>query len=429
MWEPASINRTEARWHVAVPFEIRGPLDVDILRESVEQIVRRHEILRTTYTEHDGQPTAVVRPPGRVELPVDDLRGEPDPPARAEEILESELHVPYDLEAGPLLRLRVLRLGAQEYRLLRMSHHLINDALSWRVFFQELAQIYAALHAGRPSPLGVEPELQYLDYAFWERACLRPDSERYRSEVAWWQRQLDPPPAALTLPFARPQPDPNASPSSGVLRWGLPAADSDALDRIGRGAGATYFMTRLAVFGALLALDTGQRDYVIGTPVSTRIRAELQHMIGPFLNFGVLRLRFPEDPSFRGWLGEVRRAVVDTGLRVTIPWEELMPELRRREVQIPIIPARFVAWSALSPMRFAGIELESLPRRCADSWGFRLGVNRPYESDRCWAEFDPRTYDPAAVQGFLGRLQALVAAVCAEPDRSLRDLHSTVLVI
>jgi non-ribosomal peptide synthetase component F len=429
MWQPGAISETQARWHVAVPFQIRGPLDVGVLRESIQQIVHRHEILRTTFTEQDGQPIAIVGPGAPVALAVDDLRAEPDPAARSEEILESELHVPYDLESGPLLRWRLLRFGAQEYRLLRMSHHLIHDALSWRIFFRELALIYPALRDGRPSPLADEPELQYFDYALWERACLRPDSERYRSEIAWWQRQFDPPAPPLALPFARAEPDPDAQSSDGVLRWGIPAAHSDTLDRIGRRAGATYFMTRLAAFCALLALETGQRDIVIGTPVSTRIRAELQNMIGPFLNFGVLRLRFPEDPSFHGWLGEVRRAVIDTGSRVTIPWEQLMPELRGRDVQIPMIPARFVAWSALGPMRLGDVELEPLPRRCAESWGFRLGVNRPYETDRCWTEFDPRIHDPVAVRAFLARLQTLVAAVCAEPDRSLRDLHSAAALI
>lgn len=423
MWS-AGAGGSDARWQVVVPFRVDGELDVDVLRASVQCLVARHEILRTTFTDCEDRPLAVVRPSMAVELAAEDLRGAVDPLSRAEEILASEALRPFDLERGPLLRLRLLRVGDAEHRLLRVSHHIIHDALSWRIFFDELGRIYDALLDGRPSPLADAPQLQYLDYAVWERASVRRGSPSREAEVDWWQRTLSPPPPPLRLPFARPERVPAAEQDAGAISWGLPAASSDALDRIARAAGGTYFMTRLAAFAALLALDGGVDDLVIGTPVSTRSRTELQRMFGPFLNFGVLRLRLAGDASFRGWLAEVRRTVVDVGSHVSVPWEQLSAQLRERGVAIPMVWARFVAWPVIAPMTLGGVTVEALPRRCTELWGFRLGVNQPYESDRCWAEFDPCLHDPAAVRRFLNRLTAFVAAICAAPDRPLSELHA-----
>ncbi len=426
MWDAAELDATRPRWHVVVPFAIRGPLDPDLLRASIAEVVARHEILRTTFTERDGQPVALVHSEMTVALTCRDLRGEDDPEGAVDAATAAELQAPFDLRAGPLLRFALLRVGEQEHRLLRVSHHLVHDALSWRTFFGELTRAYAARREGRPSPLGPEPELQYTDFVHWEREWLTPESDRWRAELAYWHRCLGPPLPPLALPFARSEPVGDGPTGPGVLRWGLAPGDSDALDRLGRQVGATYFMTRLAAFAALLALEGDSEDLVIGTPISTRIRAELQDMIGPFLNFVVLRMRFTGAPTFRGWVGEVRRTVIDAGAHATVPWERLMPELRERGVTIPRVATRFVAWSALSPMRFADLELEPLPRECDEPWGFRLGVNRAFEADRCWVEFDPREHDRDAVRAFLDRLQTLIAVVAAEPDRPLRDLHSAV---
>jgi amino acid adenylation domain-containing protein len=429
VWRSRAFKRTDPFWNVAVPFRIRGPLDPAALRKSIDHIVRRHEILRTTFTQYGGTPMAVVRALSPTQLAIEDLRGEPDADAKVQEILDQELRQPFDLEQGPLLRWRLLRVGPQEYRLLRMSHHMIHDALSWRVFFRELAVTYEALQAGTPPPLKGAPPLQYLDYAIWERAALRPKSRRYQDELAWWRRRFEAPAPPPPLPFERAEPDSRAQPGEGFLRWGIEPQHATALDQLGRACGATFFMTRLATASALLALETGTEDLVIGTPASTRTRPELQDMIGVFLNYVLVRLRFTGEPTFQQWLGEVRRSVIDTSARVSIPTERLRRELRAEGVRLPVPAARFVAWPTLAPMRFGGIEVEPLPRRCAEASGFRLGVNRAYEADRCWAEFDPKVHDPVGVEQFLGRLRALIAAVAAEPDRPLRDLHAAVAVL
>jgi non-ribosomal peptide synthetase component F len=147
-------------------------------------------------------------------------------------------------------------------------------------------------------------------------------------------------------------------------------------------------------------------------------------MIGPFINFRILRLRFRGDPSLRDWIDEVRRTVIGVVSHGVIPWEQLMAELGSRGVRAPQLTARFLAWWAMPPIRFAGLELEPLPKHYGEAWGFRLIVNPEDEAEGCWAELDPKVYDPDGVRAFLTRLKALVAAACAQPDHSLRALHS-----
>jgi hypothetical protein len=436
MWSSARHERRDPFWNVVVPYRVRGPLDAEALRASVERIIHRHEILRTTFVDADRAGRAVVREPERFEIRLHDLRGAPDSDVQPEleRLLAEELVTPFRLERGPLLRMTLVRTAEQDHRMLRTTHHLVHDALSWRVFFRELALLYAAQIAGAPDPLGAAPELQYLDYSVWERSAPRADSRRYRAELDWWERRFDPPVPRLELPFTRaerlapesvsPAVAPAPAPEDGFASWGIAAETSAALDRLGRAEGATFYMSRLAAFSALVCLETGVDDIVIGTPVSTRTRVELQSMIGVFLNFAILRLRFGGAPSLRRWIAEVRRTVVDTSARVTIPTEELMPELHRRGVKLPQVDVRFVAWAAMGSMRFGGLELEPLPRRCVGGLGFRLGVNRPYETERCWTEFDAARYDPEGVRAFLSRLRALTAAACAEPDRPLAELHT-----
>ncbi len=407
---------------VAVPFRIRGPLNVRALGQSIAQTVIRHEILRTTFTDRYGAPMALVRPPAPIAMAVDDLRGEPDPPARASAILDDEITVPFDLERGPLLRLRLLRVGDEEWRLVRISHHLLHDAASWRIFFGELAVIYEALVNGERSPLTERPQFQFLDYAQWQRDNVGPASPSDQAELDWWQAKLEDAPPGLRLPFARAEPDEGAE-RSGMIEFGIAPESTSALDRLGREASATYFMTRLAVFVSLLAIETGMDDLLIATAVSTRTRTEHHEMFGPFYDNAVLRLRFTKQRSFREWLAEVRDEVIEVGRHAGIHWGRLMHELHQRGVELPTPLPRFHALWAPPPMHFGGIEVDALARRPGEVRTFLLDVNRAYEADRSRAEFDPRVHDPAGVESFVSRFQALTAAVCEEPDRPLGELH------
>jgi amino acid adenylation domain-containing protein len=408
--------------NMATALRISGWLDATAFRRSVEHIFRRHEVLRTTFEDRGGRLVQVVHPPGRVELPCIDLSRAIDPDEQADELLDQEARRPFDLERGPLIRLLLVRIRADEHRLLRVNHHIISDGWSWRVFFDELRVLYEAYRSGDRPPLPDELPRQYGDFAVWQCRFLDPAGPRYRKELAWWKQIFEQAHAPIAMPFARDEPGHGEEPSDGVVWWGLRPESARALDRLGREAGATYFMTRLAVFAAELALETGREDIVVGTYVTNRRLAELQVLFGDFSNLATLRLRLDGEASFRQWLARVRAVVLETSANVEIPYERLCRELRSESIAPPEIRAVFGRSHQLPPMCFGGLELAPVPSRLQlTPTGFTLLVDRSYEADRCHAYFDPTSYDSGRVRGFIGRYQRLAAAVGAQPDLPLQS--------
>ncbi|MDX6669596.1 MAG: hypothetical protein QOK04_2976, partial [Solirubrobacteraceae bacterium] len=259
-WRTSQTPEQSAGYTDALSFGIRGPLDTTLLQRSVDHIALRHEMLRTTFTERDGQPVQVVHPPEPVDLPLIDLSAAPDAAAQASELLARVARVPFDLGKGPLLRLRLVRTAPDEHQLLWVDHHIISDAWSWRLFFDELRVLYEAFERGEPAPLTGELPLQYADFAAWERSWLRPSTSHYKAEVAWWRAALEDAPAQQPLPFTRSTRCPDAAPSDGVIFWGLAPEVSRGLDALGREAAATYYMVRLALLAAHLAIEIGSWD-------------------------------------------------------------------------------------------------------------------------------------------------------------------------
>ncbi len=420
--------RDEAAFYTkAIGVPIRGPLDVAALRSSIAHVVRRHEALRTTFEERGGRVVQVVHPAAPVDLPVIDLAGAPDAEAQADDLLAREARVPFDLERGPLLRLRLVRIREGEHRLLRINHRIISDAWSWRIFFDELGALYEDYHRGDPPRLADERSLHYGDFAAWERRRLDPPGEAYREEIEWWRDALrtDLPPAPL--PFARPAPRDDAAKSDGAVWSSVPPEVSRRLDSLGREVGATYYMVRLAIFAAQLAAETGRDDVVVGTYVTKRRRRELQAMFGPFVNVTAVALRLAEDETARRWLGQVRDVVAETSAHTEIPYERLREELRRKGSAPPELQAIFSGGDGggdrLHSRRFAGLEITT-PGSVLDGQPpvFTLGVERWSETDVCLAYFDARVHEPEGVRAFLERFQRLAAEVCAHPDRPLRAL-------
>jgi acyl carrier protein len=414
----ASYVMTRASW-------IHGPLDVAAFRAAVEGVFARHEMMRTTFEERDGRPVQVVHPPGPVEIPLIDVTSASDPEEEARRLLARESEIPFDLRRGPLLRLRLVRLGKDEYQLIQVHHHLVTDGWSWSVFFDEVGLLYEAQRSGRPSPLLDELPVQYGDFAVWERRRLDRDSERYRQEVDAWRRAFQDLPPPLQLPFTRPAPKDDASPSEGVIFWGLAPELSEDLEALARESRATYYMLRLGIFGAQLALETGQHDIVLGSYVTNRRRLELQQMFGYFANLTTLRLGFAPDLTAREWIRRVRTLVTETGARAEIPYEQLAEELRDAGTPVPEIRAIFSTVGSGPPLRFDGLEITPAGGVYpAMPWGFSIGMDRFREADLCGAVFDARIYDPEGVRRFLEGYKRLAAELVARPDVPLSELNS-----
>jgi hypothetical protein len=323
--------------------------------------------------------------------------------------------------AKPPIAFHLVAVGDDEHQLLIVSHHLVCDALSWRIFFEQLAADYGA-PCGGPGPAG---SLQYADYAVWDHARLRPDSPRHEDELRWWMTKFADAPPPLRLPFTRDEPTESPG-GDGVLDWGLGQNVAAGLDRLGLGAGATHFMTRLAVFTALVGLETETSDIVLNTYVTMRRHVVLQGMLGPLVNRALLRLRFDPNQSFAQLLTHVRATVLELSANSSIPFQRLWPELQRRGISAAFGTTKFEAHYSLPALRFDQIELEPLKRSYVEPWGFTLGVDSRRESDRGRAVFDPHLHDQAGVQRFLDRLKELAELVSRSPGEPLHHLHTAV---
>ena len=420
IWRYSATPESSAGYVKASSLNVTGPLNVEVFRWSLEQVIGRHEILRTTFEELNGEPAQVIHPPGRIDLPLIDFSRDTDPESAAMKWLREKSSEPIDLRKAPLLRFWLIRIGVDQHQFLRVHHNIISDGLSWVIFFRDLAFFYEARLANECPPELENPALQYADFATWQRLCLQPGNRLYQEQLDWWEKRLQPPLLPLELPFQRPTPKPNAPIADGVVSWGLEAGITDAQESLARESGTTFYMIRLAAFAALLLSESGHDEIIIGTHVTNRNRLELQDMFGFFLNMVPLRLRYSRDQTFKEWLHCVKVTVADAQSHSAIPYDELCDELRRRDIVPPDIQIIFGLSGHMPAMHFGGLEIEAGDRTSERMpWGFSLSFDLQHEEPFCRATFDARIYDPAGVRDFIARLLEVLDVASHEPDRCL----------
>jgi amino acid adenylation domain-containing protein/non-ribosomal peptide synthase protein (TIGR01720 family) len=310
-----------------VPHTLRlgGPLDAAVLERALAEIVRRHEVLRTVLaTTPDGPVQRVL--PLDFRLPVHDLAALP-PEAReaeAERRVAEDMAAPFDVEAGPLFRLMLLRLAGDDHVLHLTAHHTVFDGWSGGVFEHELAAMYDAFAAGLPSPLPAPP-VQYADYAAWQRAWMR--DEAAERQVDYWRGRLEGAPPLLELPTSRPRPAVQGY-AGGMVEGALPAELLAGVRALARREGVTPFMVLLAALDLVMARWSGQDDVVVGTQVAGRIHGATEPLLGVFLNTLVIRAELGGDPAFREVLARVREATLGAYAHQDVPFERVLDALR-----------------------------------------------------------------------------------------------------
>ena len=343
-------------YNVFVAVHLRGRLNVAALQQTLNEVVRRHEVLRTTFAILDGQPVQVVVSGQSLSLPEIDLRPVPEVQRQAQvkRLATAELQRPFDLTHGPLLRATLLLLREAEHVVLLTLHHIIADGWSMEVFMREVAVLYAAFVGGTPSSL---PDLliQYADFAHWQRQWLQ--GEMLEAQVAYWQQKLAKAPPRLELPTDQPRPAVLSSQGSRQS-CGFPSALSEALKTLSRRVAVTPFMVLLAAYTVMLRYVTGGDDIVVGTDVANRNRAETEGLIGFFVNQLVLRTDLSGNPTFRELLGRVCKITLEAYDHQDLPFEMLVAALQpQRSLQhAPLFQVKLV----LQPPPMESVELPGL---------------------------------------------------------------------
>lgn len=338
---------------------LSGNVDLDVLTQALGEIVRRHESLRTTFPVREGQPQQLIASPVTpFPLPLLDIQSLPPAlrEAEAQRLAQEEAVRPFDLAAGPLVRGRVLRLGAGEHILLLAMHHIVSDGWSMGVLMRELGRLYEAFSVGAASPLAELP-IQYADYALWQRQWLR--GEVLAEQLDYWSAQLREAPSKLELPLDHPRPSLQGwRGASHYLH--LDRQPTDTLKGLSRDHGVTLFMTLCAAFKVLLYRYSGQTDLVVGTPIAGRTRSEVEGLIGFFINTLPLRTRLDPQQSFTALLGQEREVCLGAYAHQDLPFEKLVEELQpeRSLSHTPLYQVAFALQNMpLEPLEIQGVDV------------------------------------------------------------------------
>ncbi|MEZ0109062.1 amino acid adenylation domain-containing protein [Catenulispora sp. EB89] len=419
LWFLQQLDQHNPFYNVSHLAELTGELDFDRFSSALDSLVERHEILRTTYAMVDGSPVQRVRPAGPIQLGTVDLRGHPlvERPGRVQDVVREETRRPFDLETGPVVRATLIRAGEREHLLLLVTPHIASDAASYGILLDDLG----ALYAGRTLP---PLSIQYLDYAAWQRD--RSEGGAYAAELAYWQKHLDGAPAYLELPGDRLRP---AYPSyeGGLYRFSLPKTVLDRFHELAAHMQASMFMTVLAAFQIFLARQSGQTDLVVGVPMTVRTRAELDRLVGCFLNSLALRVDLSGDPTFRGAVARARKSSLGGFQHQSLPFERLVEVMDppRDTSRNPVFQVMFVYQEAGTVRRFGGLEMtDRLVYNDTAKLDLTLFVDESPDSLGCSIEYAKDLFSAETISLFAERFQTLVESLLDDIDTPMSQIQS-----
>ncbi len=420
LWFLEQLRPGEATYAIPAALRLSGPLDVEALRRALEEVVRRHESLRTIFAREGGRPVQVILPASRLSLPVEEVPGGSEAVLRAR--MREEAARPFDLETGPLFRASLMRAGEDEHVLLLTMHHVVSDGWSIGVIFREMAALYAAFRAGEP-PVLAPPPVQYADFAVWQRAWLREDA--LERQVAYWRRALEGAPAQLELPTDHPRPAVQGS-RGAVLDFHVPRETAEAVRALGWREGTTLFMTALAAWQLLLSRYSGQGEVVVGSPVAGRTRRELETLVGFFVNSLPLRGDLRGDPAVAALLARVRETTLGAFSHQDVPFEKLVEELRveRSLAHSPVFQVMFTVQVAPPAVPdLPGVRATPLPPE-TETAKFDLTLALLETGDGLAGELEYATdlFDAATAERLAGHFRLVLAEMAADPGRRVSEV-------
>jgi len=443
-------------YNLPTAVRLKGRLNVAILEQSFQEIVRRHEALRTTFTTVEGQPVQEISPDLIFALQVVNLRELPETEreVKAQALATQEAQRPFNLEQGPLLRATLLQLNEEEQILLLTMHHIVSDGWSMGVLIRELAALYKAFSAGQPSPLPALP-IQYADFAIWQRDWLQ--GEVLETQLSYWKQHLYNAPPLLELPSDRPRPTEQTFRGATQV-FVLPRSLTAALKDLSRQENVTLFMTLLAAFKTLLYRYIGRTDVLVGSAIANRNRSEIEGLIGFFVNTLVLRTDLSGNPSFRALLSRVREVTLAAYAHQDLPFEKLVEELQpeRSLSHNPLFQVMFQLRNAPMPdLELAELSLTTLqidqgttqfdlsldmtevagtlqasveystdlfPDRDLSKTAPAATDKTPHSRSQDVLKDHENRHNSTTITRMFGHFQTLLEGIVADPDQSLCDL-------
>ncbi|MEW6367292.1 MAG: amino acid adenylation domain-containing protein [Acidobacteriota bacterium] len=424
LWFLDQLAPDSAAYNIPYKVDMTGPLDVSALRSALNEIVKRHEALRTTFHLAEDNPFQRIHPPRPLTIPFIDLSclsaTESEDGVRRMEADEARRL--FDLRTGPLMRVVLLRLGREKHKLLLTMHHIVGDDWSSGVLFSELATLYKAFSSGMPSPLPDLP-IQPADFALWQRESYSAD--RLKQELSYWRQRLAGAQGVLELATDRPRP-PVRTFSGAAVSLALPPALGDAIKSLCQQEGVTLFMLLMAAFKAFLHRHTGQSDIIVGTPIAARTRAEIEGLISFFVNTLALRTDLSGDPSFRALLRRVRETALSAYSHQDAPIERLVNELQpvRDPSRSPLVQVMFALQNPpadrfdIGPLTLRVAELHN----GSSKLDLTLFVKDAAEGLAATVEYNTDLFDRDTVVRMLENFRTMLDGVVANPDQRLSEL-------
>lgn len=424
LWFLEQLEPGQAAYNVPRAMRLDGPLNIPALRATLAELVRRHEPFRTHFLNVDGELRQIICDDVNIPLTEFDLTtlSKAEREAEALRLAREEAARPFDLNHGPVMRTSLIRLSEQEHILLLTMHHIVSDAWSTVILFREFEQLYESFAKGKSASL---PPLaiQYADFAEWQRDWLQGGA--LAEQLSYWKRQL----AGVTTGSALPAdfPLPTTPTFQGASKWLSLSPDlSNKLTDLSKREGVTLFMTLLAAFKTLLYRFTSQEDIVVGTPIAGRNRAELEDLIGFFINTLALRTSLSGNPTFRELLQRVKQTAVDAYTHQDLPFETLVAELdpMRDLRRNPLFQVMFQYKDARAPL-FQSTDLDVTWLETSTQtakFDLTMAVLAEDDSLNCVIEYRTELFREDTIDRFLSHYVTLLENIVAEPDENIATL-------
>jgi amino acid adenylation domain-containing protein len=425
LWFLDQFETQSILYNLPAALRLKGRLNIDALGASLNQIVRRHESLRTTFGIAEDRPVQLVHEPGTWKLTVNDLRqfhGD-EREEIAARLMREEAEAPFDLTKGPLLRTQLLRLSEDDHILLLTMHHIVSDGWSVQVFIRELAFFYGGFCEGAKPELA-DLSWQYTNFSTWQRQWLQ--GKVLAEQLGYWKQKLAGIPPVLELPLDRPRP-PFKTFNGATVAFHVPKKLAQQVVQLGRREGTTLFMTLLSAFYVFLYRYTGQEDLVVGAPIANRNRREIEDLIGFFVNTLVMRTQLSRDLTFRELLAKVREVSLEAYAHQDVPFEKLVEELQpeRNLSHSPLFQVVFHLQNALTKeLCLAGLSISAIKSEAKQAkYDLVLSAFEAEDELKAVLNYNTDLFEAETIARMARHMQTLLQAAAEAPDQEISRLE------